>query len=680
MALFNFRKGRAPDAEPETMQTVKSGIISDAVAFAEGEAEALTKPSGLGDYTLGMLNKPSKVIGKEQIAEAMSILQKYQNSKAMLDARIVEEEDFYMRQYYQRIKKAKGEKVDGETPSSAWLFNSLHNKHADMMDSAPAPICLPRELSDEEEAKKLTSILPVIFEYNKFKKTYSKESWYKLKHGISAYSVLWNPEKDNGLGDIEIGRPDILKLYWDMSVTDIQQSRHFFAVDFVDNEVLESQYEDLRGKLGQSNFKVMEYRHNNNSAELNTEKSLVVDWYYKKKVRGMDVVHYCKFCNDTVLYASENNPDTATTGFYEHGKYPFVIDILFPEEGSASGFGFIAIGREPQIYIDLLDKISLDYAFRSANPRYYISDNVGVNEEEFGDWSKTFVHVKSPKIDEERLREITLPSFPTFISNHKESKINELKECTSNRDFSQGSTASGVTSGAAIATLQEAGNKTSRDTINGTYMAYEEICVLAIELIRQFYTEERSFRITAPNSAGYKFVTYNNQNLQMQPQFTQSADGTPIALTDEAGNQLVRKPIIDIKVKAQKQSPFTTLAQNETAMNLYSAGFFNPENAQPAMLCLDMMDFEGKEEIMEQIKQGETLYNQVMQLNQQVAMVSQALVMAGIDPAQFGLQPIMPEGGVSGGGINSENPIVEAQGNARAASRYTESLIEKARP
>ena len=664
-----FRKDRLPDTEPESMQTVQrspeDNMIDDAVALAQGDADALTQPSGLGDYTLNMLNRPSKVIGKEQIAEAMGILQKYKDAKALLDARIVEEEDFYMLQYYKRIKQAKGERVDAETTNSAWLFNSLHNKHADMMDSYPTVHCLPRERSDEAEAKDLTSIIPVIYEQNNFKRTYSKESWYKIKHGTAVYSVLWNPEKDNGLGNIDIGRPDVLKLFWDATVTDIQQSPHFFSVDLVNNDVLESQYPELAGKLGQSNFTIVDYKHNSSNSQLNTEKSLVVDWYYKKKVRGMDVVHYCKFCNDTVLYASENDLETASTGFYEHGKYPFVVDVLFPEEGTAWGFGFIAIGREPQMYIDLLDKASLDYAFKSTKTRYYISENAGVNEEEFADWNKDFVHVQSQKIDDEKLKEIVLPPFPAFVTNQRESKIDELKETTSNRDFSQGGTGQGVTSGTAIAALQESGNKTSRDMIGLSYEAFEDISCMVIELIRQFYTEERSFRIKAPNELGHDFVTYNNARLQMQPQFSTLPDGKKIPLMDEAGNQMIRKPIIDIKVEAQKQSPFTTMAQNETAMNLYSAGFFNPEMAQQALICLDMMDFEGKESVMEHVKQGQTLYNQVMMLNQQIMGVSQALLMAGIDPTRFGLQPIMPDGTPAPMDMGINNPLVQAHESAR---------------
>ena len=55
-----------------------------------------------------------------------------------------------------------------------------------------------------ETAKTLSSILPVVMEYNDFEQTYSDEWWEKLKHGTAVYGVFWNAEKENGLGDIDI--------------------------------------------------------------------------------------------------------------------------------------------------------------------------------------------------------------------------------------------------------------------------------------------------------------------------------------------------------------------------------------------------------------------------------------------------------------------------------------------
>ena len=55
---------------------------------------------------------------------------------------------------------------------------------------------------------------------------------------------------------------------------------------------------------------------------------------------------------------------------------------------------------------------------------------------------------------------MAVPTMPTVALNVLEMKIDELKETSSNRDVSQGSSSGGVTAAAAIAALQEAGNKT----------------------------------------------------------------------------------------------------------------------------------------------------------------------------------------------------------------------------
>ena len=75
-------------------------------------------------------------------------------------------------------------------PVSAWLFNSLINKHADFIDNYPCPAILPREASDEETAKLLSEVVPVILENNGFAKTYNANCWDKPKIGTAVYAVM----------------------------------------------------------------------------------------------------------------------------------------------------------------------------------------------------------------------------------------------------------------------------------------------------------------------------------------------------------------------------------------------------------------------------------------------------------------------------------------------------------
>ena len=99
------------------------------------------------------------------------------------------------------------------------------------------------------------------------------------------------------------------------------------------------------------------------------------------------------------------------------------------------------------------------------------------------------------------------------------------------------------------------------------------------------------------------------------------------------------KPVFDLKIKAQKKNPFSRMEQNERAKELYSLGFFNPDNAQASLTALEMMDFEGIQTVREKVMQGQTLLNMLMQMQSQIAMLTGAILPqegTGDAPAQTG--------------------------------------------
>ena len=558
----------------------------------------------------------TEVIDKKAIEKAAETLKKYKDGKKNLEDRIVEEEQWWKLRHWDVI--GKGENGDRPQPASAWLFNSLCNKHADIMDNYPEPNVLPRERGDEQSAKVLSSILPVIYERNNYEETYSDSAWYKLKHGVVAKGVFWNTELEEGLGDIDTQFIDMLNIFWEAGVTDIQASRNLFIVSLKDNDLLEKEYPQLKGKNGGKIIDVKQYVYDD-TVDV-SEKSVVVDWYYKKRnSAGKTVLHFCKFVGSEILFASENDPAYAENGFYNHGQYPVEFDVLFPEEGTPVGFGYIAIMKSPQMYIDKLQQVILENTIKATKPRFFAKKNVGINLDEFKDDTKDIVFVEGD-INDERLKQIDIQQVSGAALNILQMKIDELKETSSNRDVSQGSSSGGVTAAAAIAALQEAGNKTSRDMISSSYRSYTRECYLAIELMRQFYDETRSFRITG-ETGKYEFIDFNNKMMQ--------GEAIPPAYAGQELEpdyiELFRKPVYDIVVKPQKRSPYSKMAQNELAKEMYNLGFFNPELAEQTMSALELMDFDGIEAVKEKVQRGQTLTNIVKQLAQELAMIKGAM-------------------------------------------------------
>ena len=570
-----------------------------------------------GNETLPMLQP----IDREQLQIAELTLQRYRQGKANLEQRIIQNEQWYKMRHWGCMDSKKNQ----VEPVSGWLFNAIANKHADAMDNYPAPNILPREETDKPEAEKLSSIVPVVLEQNDFEGTYARVWDYKLKAGTGVYGVFWDKNKLGGLGDISIVKVDLINLFWESGITDIQKSRNLFHVELVDNEVLSELYPQLKDKLGTASVTLKQYVYDDTVDT--TNKSAVIDWYYKRRQGGKTILHYCKFVGDTVLFATENEEQYRDRGWYDHGLYPFVFDPLFSVEGSPCGFGYIDVGKSAQEYIDRGNQAIMQNLLVNARPRHFIRTDGEVNEEEYADMTKDFIHVQGNLGQDSILPVQTKPLnnvYLTIINN----KIDELKEVTGNRDISTGGTSSGVTAASAIAAMQEAGSKLSRDNIKASYRAFRHVVLMVVELIRQFYDLPRCFRIMGEQGAA-QFVRYSNAGIK--PQQQGSAFGV------EMGQRL---PLFDIEITAQKQSPYSKMSQNELALQFYQAGFFNPQMADQAMACIDMMDFDRKEFIMQKIAQNGGMFQQLQQLTQ---LVQQLMGQQPTQPVPTGAAP--PTGG-----------------------------------
>ena len=502
-------------------------------------------------------------VGDSELRTALDILASYRDAKRRTDERIFDEREWWRRRY--DIRQARGGK--GAPAVSGWLFNSICNKHADMCDSIPTPVILPREPSDERAAQMLGEIIPVIASRCGFEQIYSDNAWCKLKHGLSVYGVFWNPKRENGLGDIDIRRIDPVDLFWDISVDDIQDSPCVFLSGWDTVERIRASFPHFVGRNAEEKDGMVE----------------VIDMYYKMLLpEGRTVLHYMKICAGELLYASQNDETLADTGWYEHGKYPIVLDMLYPDDGTA--YGLLSVGRNPQSYIDELDGHILEYANWASRARYWAKRSLGINENDFLNPDKRIIEVEGD-IDEEKLRQITVAPIDSMLSTVRSMKIDELKETTGNRDVSQGSTSGGVTAASAINALQEAGNKGSRDIISGSYRAYVGVIELIIELIRQFYTGSRIFRICGDGGA-YRYVSYDNSSIKKS-----------LFESNARGEVMTRMPVFDIEVKAERLDPITRGAKNELMLSLFKAGMFDAENRDSALTALAGMDFDGIEEV-----------------------------------------------------------------------------------
>ena len=554
-------------------------------------------------------------IGAEQLRAFTKTLEEYKSGKVQTELRILASENWWkLRNSTEEQKDSKAAGDEGFKAVSGWLHNVIVSKHADAMKAYPEPNILPREQGDKGEAIMLSAIIPCILEQNQFEKTYSDAMWQKLKTGTGLYKVVWDKSKLNGLGDIHVERVNLLNVYWEPGQTDIQRSRYFFHTELWDKDVLEERYPQLKDKLKGQAFMSTKFLYDDHVKTEN--KHTVVEVYYHKYIGGKNTLQYCRYVGDQVIYATENDmqpvvdrltgmqkPPMAITGLYDHGKYPYFFDALYPIEGSPCGYGYVDLCRNPQTEIDLLKTAMVKNAMVGATPRFFSRVDGNVNEAEFLDVNKPIVHVNG-NVDEATLRKIEHNALDGMYVNLLDRSIDELRETSGNTEAATGSTPGSVTAASGIAALQEAAGKTSSDSTQASYRVFSQIVDMCIELIRQFYDMPRKFRILGQYGME-RYVTYTNQGIQPQHQGN-----------DFGQDMGFRLPVFDIKVSAQKKNVYTKVAQNELALQFFQLGFFNPQMTDQSLMCLEIMDFDDKDIIMQKISQMGTMYQKLTQYMQ----------------------------------------------------------------
>ena len=627
-------------------------------------AESIMAMAGMTPLRQAQMEDGGRIMNPERLNQATQTLLRYQSAKSSVNERVIRAQQWWKLKNWQQIREDRGVRASTTHPSNTgWLWNCIVGKHADAIDSYPEPVILPRMMDDREEATRLSKIVPVVMELNDFEETYNDCSWQKMQEGTGVYGCFWNSGKLNGLGDIDIKQVNILNLYWEPGIKDIQESRNVFYVSYEDKKELEKNFPELEGKLNSTKITLAEYK-TDDKIDL-SDKAAVIDWYYKKHDGNRTTLHYCKYVNETCLYSSEE--EGIDGGYYEDGNYPFVLDALFPVEGSPAGYGYIDIAKDTQADIDTLSQAMVQNAAMRATPRYFIRKDGAINEEEFADWSKPFVHVNG-QLGQDSQVPVVVNQMGGDAHNMLAQKIDELKFITGNTDINNGGVPSGVTAASAIAALKEDSGRSSKDSTKAAYRAYRKLVIMVIERIRQFYDIPRQFRILGADGQE-QFVNYDNRMLQAQ-----TVNNLP---GQEPG---MRLPVFDIEVRAQRENAYTKMSQNELALQFFSNGMLNPQLTDQALICLDMMDFRGKDELKKRIEQQGTMQDVLMQLGQISLALAQKYEPAVAQQIAGVMQGVsMDLGAIAGGGGKISKQLQAPADNVSAPNPNENTLVKNAR-
>lgn len=597
--------------------------------------------------------QPQAPVNAQRLREATQTLKDYMSAKRPIDDRVTHAQEWWRQRNWKEIERQRGTK--GTTPhksATAWLKTSIVGKHADYMEAYPEPIFLARNQEDEAEAQHLSEIVPVILRKIDFEETYSKVGWQKNIEGTGIYGVTWDGQADHGMGEISIKRINALNLFAEPGIEDIQESANVFCTRMEDNARLMAMYPQLEGRLGSNAVTPSEYEPIEHKDKGN--KTLVIDWYYKKWVNGREVLHYCQYVDDVVLYASENErPDR---GHYDHGLYPFIPDVLLPDAECIYGQGLVDEAKDTQTDVDEMNQAMVTTVKANSTPRFFILADSGVNPEQFLDFSQPLVEA-NVNLGADTIRQIEVKQLDGNSINFYTSKVEELKTITGNTDVINGEVPSSVTSGVMYAAMKEDSGRQSKDSNRSSYRVMKKLYLMVVELMRQFYTMDRQFRIVGEDGM-VSYLHYQNQGLQLRTQMT------PYGMS-------YRLPVFDVDVHVQRENAYTRMALNDLATQFYQMGLFNPMMAPQALAMLQMMEFTGKEKMVRLIQQN--FMQTMMAMGGSATGTMQPQLPTGAPAEEGSTTPTEEDATEAGKGRN-------AQAHTPATDRMTQRINDAVRP
>ena len=113
---------------------------------------------------------------------------------------------------------------------------------------------------------------------------------------------------------------------------------------------------------------------------------------------------------------------------------------------------------------------------------------------------------------------------------------------------------------------------------------------------------------------------------------------------------LLRLPVFDIEVRAQRENAYTKMSQNELMLQFFSMGLFLPQNADQALMLIERMDFRGKDELAQAIRNQGIMQDVLVKVAQIAMALAQkfdpvmaeqlAVIMQGV-AMDTGMQPAM---------------------------------------
>lgn len=539
---------------------------------------------------------PEKPMGAQQAAEPSSTEQPLSQSEKDLVTEAYDRLRIFgdgCREMHNRAREARrialledphqdlpGTPLEKRTLQLQTLKSTLNNCVADQMDNLPEAVMLPETPEMQNTAEDLTDVVRFVLAQNHYEGLHRRRVEDCFITGTSVTQIAWDADMDSGRGNVALVRWPVEAFLWDPVAEDIQDARALIKVSWHPLSWYVARYPDRAKYVGAE-----EYAHNGvgvpdawaDKQFGDEDRAMLMEYWYRRydaKTRRYRV-NVAYIAGGALLEHAED--------VYDHGMYPFVLDVFTHIEGLPVGNGmiheFVPMMRYINRYYHYLDESMR----MSSKVRLLVRRTAKIDNDALTDWQKNIIEGES--IDDDSVRWFQSAPLTGAASSVAVQFQTDMKQDSGQNQFTRGETAGGVTAASAIAALQEAGGKITRLRTSVLNEGFRQIANQIMWLVSQFYTEDKTRLITGKDGR------QRSVNMSAGHLFGAGRKGA------------MPPPPYTVQVQVQRRNPMRVQAQNELFMQAYAMAAQGGQQF-PLEVLFEMMQVDGKERVAEALQKA----------------------------------------------------------------------------
>lgn len=493
-------------------------------------------------------------------------------------------------------------------PVTNICWEKLQTIHGNTSSAEISCVLTERTPGYAAEASLMSDILNYYWDALDMKRKLSEAEWIRPKLGTVVFKTPWNPEKNDGYGDLDCFVVHPANFFPDPNVINPWEIQQAEFIEFVSRKSKRwicnhfAKENDEQCKYSKAQLKQMIISDTTSETDIyGTEvfpgqRELVDlhEYWYKDDNDNLQVAWYAGW---VLLKKSEDDSDFKKEGFYRHGRYPVVV-IPYVEKdkrfwGRSELQSLVGESSRRDGIQDIINKFDqafiLSMLMHGLGQKAYQHGKIKNPEKTLTGEPDLIIPTKGDP--REALYHIQGPGPNPQVMAYREAKLIDADRITKQWDITQGRASPAIKTATQTLALKEEAMKGMGDRIQTLRYGLKEIFELWIEHLIEHVTTEREWCI----KKGKELVPvkFNPSRLaQMKPREL----GEEGEWTETPGES--RRIYFNIKVSIGNTVAISEAFLFQMGLDLFAAGLIDVQG------CYDMMpDWPGKSETLERMLQ-----------------------------------------------------------------------------